>query len=155
MGADRQGDEAVTVAANNAIPMMIDTDDEPTEPHQRTIIGTPAIKRPWSKLSRELVEFAAGFGDDAQTTIDRAARLASAAIDARHQAVAGWMELACAHVMMLGYRPEECVIEQRDYSSTVHYVLRVGRLECFAVVVSRRWGSAAATPSLLGWPPSL
>jgi len=143
------------MTSNNAIPMMINPDDEQTEPHQRTIVGAPVTKRPWSKLSRELVEFATGFGDDAQATIDRASRLASAAIDARHQAVVEWMELACAHVMMLGYRPEECVIEQRDYSSTVHYVLRVGRLECFAVVVSRRWGSAAATPSLLGWPPKL
>lgn len=139
----------------NAIPMMLDPDDEQTEPHQRTIVGAPATKRPWSKLSRDLVEFATGFGDDAHATIDRASRLASAAIDAQHQAVAGWMELACAHVMMLGYRPEDLIIEQRDYSSTVHYVLRVGRLECFAVVVSRRWGSAAAHPSLLGWPPKL
>lgn len=143
------------LSTTDAIPMTIDPDYEQTEPHQRTIIGVPATKRPWSKLSRELVEFATGFGDDVQAMIDRAARLASDAIDSRHQAVAGWMELACAHVMMLGYRPEECLIEQRDYSSSVHYVLRVGQLECFAVVVSRRWGSAAAQPSLLGWPPKL
>lgn len=145
--------------ACDAIPVLAG-DDEKTLPGRCTIVGVynPA-RRPWSRLTPEIVEFAEGF---CASAVDPAAagelrRQIMAAAETESRMVAEWLEMACSHAISLGYLPGECLIEHHDRPRRIRHVLCVRRMECFDVTVVRCWDGQRSVsnvmPRVLGWPP--
>lgn len=144
---------------SDAIPISLESDESTTR-REHTIIGRyQTDRRPWARLSPEIVELAGDFCAEAVDpgSVAELHRQMMAAVDAGAVAVASWMELACSHVLMLGYHPEDCVIEHHDRPRRIRHILRVRRMECFEVAVMRHWDGVATistvTPRVIGWPP--
>jgi hypothetical protein len=149
----------VRAVVSDAIPISLESDESTTQ-REHTIIGRHQTdRRPWARLSPEIVELASEFCAEAvdPQAVRELHRQVMAAVDANNAAVTSWMELACSHVLMLGYQPADCVIEHHDRPRRIRHVLRVRRMECFEVAVVRHWDGVATVstviPRVIGWPP--
>lgn len=150
------------------IPQIIadgvpEPDDDQTNPGNRTVVGVPPIgqttstRRPWRHMSPWLVEFAREFCAvaDLESAVDLRASIMSALGQLNHE-LTMWMEMACSHVILLGYQPAECTIAVQDRPRRMRHVLRVGPLECFEVTIARHWDGVrtvvTTTPRVIAWP---
>lgn len=105
-------------------------------------------------LSPEIVKIAEGFPDP--QALAGLVRVMMRTVERNNLEIVQWLEMACTHVLVLGYSSDECTIDHRDRPMQTQHTLKVRGLEVFSVTATRRFDgdavSTTITPVIIGWP---